>query len=1246
MTAVQEISCRLCLEILTDKSFEAIDDVIKSILDALSLKLKFHSQSKEVICNSCRRKLNAALEFKSICVNTDNTINSYVDREKILQLNLIEVYMKEKGSEQSTGISYDQKVCRVCMQLVRSEFKCIREEEFEVIQKFFPEMDVTIVKDPVVCKPCFDSLCAHNTFLTHCLEVEENIKDTLESWATESQTDMSPSDLFIKTEDLTEESEINEMEMLIKAEYVDIKWEEDEGRDPMLFHSKNEIFDAEDDGFEVLWKHKIKSMNECGIKTRQESTLSNNCDKCIYETDSMVRFTTDENTSEMCNCKTYQCGAENKSLDLLIYSCTYCDYKTKHKCSLLRHTLTHKDPSQVPMYKCDICDYKTKYKSNVTYHQMGHKDSSQVVMYKCKDCDYQTRHKANIKDHLLIHKDPSQVPWYKCDQCEYKTMYKRNIPIHQLIHKDPSEVKMYQCEDCDYKTKRKSSLVRHALRHKDSSQISMYKCNACDYESRYKNCLTYHQLSHKDSSLVQMYKCNDCDFKTKRKSNMKTHSLIHKDRSQVPRYKCDNCDYESIYKRNFNLHLLTHKDPSKVQMYRCDVCDFETKHKNSFKRHQLMHKKHMSADGNVSKSLIYEADRKESKCGTPEEHPMPTKLYKYSDQRPVGYMEIAAMTAVPETSCRLCLQIITDESFEVIDNVIKAILHALSLKLRFDNQSKWVICNSCRRMLDAALKFKSTCVNADNTINSYVDREKFFQLNLLEVYMKEKGREQTMGISYDQKVCRLCMQLVRSEFKCVREGVLEAIEKFFPEMDVAIVKDPVVCKQCFDSLCAHNTFLTHCLEVEENIIHTFESSATESQTDMSPSDLFIKTEDLTEESEINEMEMLIKAECVDIKSEEDEGRDPMLFHSKNGIFDAENDGFEILWKHKIRSMNECGRQESTLGNNCDKCIREAESMARFKTHENASEMCNCKTYQYETENKSLDLLIYSCTYCDYKTKQKCALVRHTLKHKDPSQVPMYKCDVCDYESKYKSSVSYHQLSHKDSSQVVMYKCNDCDYQTRHKTSIKGHLLIHKDRSEVPRYKCNQCEYESIYKRNITSHQLKHKDPSEVKMYQCNDCDYKTKHKSSLVRHALKHKDSSQISMYKCDACDYESRYKNCLIYHLLSHKDSSQVQTYKCNDCGFKTKHKSNIKNHLLTHKDRSQAPRYKCEDCDYESIYKRNYNFHLLTHKDPLRVRTFRCDECDFVTKHKHSLKGHQLKHKKRTSADVNVPDGEAITN
>ncbi|XP_023310316.1 uncharacterized protein LOC111691531 [Anoplophora glabripennis] len=226
MTNVKELSCRLCLKNITDESFEVINNIIRDILDGLLLKLKFDDESTEVICNVCRRKLNATLEFKSTCLNADNTIIPYVDSKKILQLDLREVYMQEKKSE----LVCSQKICRLCMHPVESEFRCIREEELEAIQKLTPEMNINIIKDPVVCKPCFDSLCTHNSFIKDCSEVKEKIKSNFDSSATESQIDTSPLGLFVKTENLEKKFDINETEMSIKAESVDIKSEDEERR--------------------------------------------------------------------------------------------------------------------------------------------------------------------------------------------------------------------------------------------------------------------------------------------------------------------------------------------------------------------------------------------------------------------------------------------------------------------------------------------------------------------------------------------------------------------------------------------------------------------------------------------------------------------------------------------------------------------------------------------------------------------------------------------------------------------------------------------------------------------------------------------------------------------------------------------------------------------------------------------------------------------------------------------------------
>ncbi|XP_018567884.1 zinc finger protein 510-like [Anoplophora glabripennis] len=416
MSDVKEISCRLCLKNITDESFELIDNSIRDILDVLFLKLKFDNESKEVICNVCRRKLNMASEFKSTCLNTDNTIMHYADNEKMLQLNLREVYMQEKKNE-LVDISCTQKICRLCMHLVESEFRCIHEEELEAIEKLTPEMNINIVKDPVVCKPCFYSLCTHNSFLKDCSEVEEKIKSIFDGSATGSQIDTSPLDLFVKTEKLDKEFDINEMEMSIKPEYVDIKSEVEERSGTPLQSSDIVPFEESD------------CKDEEGYETESKKLLQK-----------------------------HQLRRKDSS-QVEKYRCNDCNYETIYKNAFEQHKLQHTVLLQVQMYKCNNCNYETIYEHAIEQHQLQHKDLSQVQMYKCNECNYETKYKNVIEQHQLQHKKPSHVQIYE-------TNYECIMKQHQLKHKDPSEVQIYKCNECNYQTKYKRNMKPHQLKHK------------------------------------------------------------------------------------------------------------------------------------------------------------------------------------------------------------------------------------------------------------------------------------------------------------------------------------------------------------------------------------------------------------------------------------------------------------------------------------------------------------------------------------------------------------------------------------------------------------------------------------------------------------------------------------------------------------------------------------------------------------------------------------------------------------
>ncbi|XP_018578306.1 zinc finger protein 714-like [Anoplophora glabripennis] len=531
MTGVQAISCRLCLKSITDKSFVVVGSVTRDILDVFMLKLKLDTEGKEFICNACRRQLYAAVDFKSACVKTDTTIIPYVDWEKMLQLDLREVYIKEKGNELVMDVSDIQKICRLCMQPVNTEFTCIGEEQLEAIEKLVPEININIIKDPVVCKPCFDSVCIHNSFLKNCLEVEEKIRGIIDSSTVESKMDTSPSDLFIKTENLDKEFDVNEMEMSIKVEIVDIKSEDEERSD--THNSNNEPFeesvckDVEEDGCKL----EIGSEKE----SVQEHKVLYKCDKCVYETGSTSSFAVHcakhENCSEAYKCESCKFETENekllqwhrlrhKSLELLVHRCKSCNYKTKHKSYLAKHQVKHKSASTARLYKCGLCDFKTKWRSSFNNHYKKHKDS-----IKCDECDCKTKYSA------LLHEGTSQQPNYKCNRCDCKSKDKKLFTSQLSMHKAVPQVKIYKCNNCDHETKHKGNIKLHQLRHKDPSQVQT--CNDCDYEAKYRSNIKQHQLKHKDPSQAKMDRCDNCGYKTICKRDMKRHQLKHKMSSHV-----------------------------------------------------------------------------------------------------------------------------------------------------------------------------------------------------------------------------------------------------------------------------------------------------------------------------------------------------------------------------------------------------------------------------------------------------------------------------------------------------------------------------------------------------------------------------------------------------------------------------------------------------------------------------------------------------------------------------------------
>ncbi|KAJ8968213.1 hypothetical protein NQ317_017733 [Molorchus minor] len=208
--------------------------------------------------------------------------------------------------------------------------------------------------------------------------------------------------------------------------------------------------------------------------------------------------------------------------------------------SVVEETLSSDDDSDFKEVdiKIEEHDVKDEVENGEFRQDLVYKNASEVTMYKCCKCEFNTKHKWDLKRHSLVHENASEMTMYKCCKCEFKTKHQTSLKRHSLVHKKDSEVTSYKCCRCKFKTKHQCSFKNHSLVHKKTSEVTMYKCCKCEFKTKHKTSLRNHRLVHKKASEVTMYKCCKCEFKTKHQRNLSSHSLVHKDASEVTMYKC------------------------------------------------------------------------------------------------------------------------------------------------------------------------------------------------------------------------------------------------------------------------------------------------------------------------------------------------------------------------------------------------------------------------------------------------------------------------------------------------------------------------------------------------------------------------------------------------------------------------------------------------------------------------------------------------------------------------------------
>ncbi|XP_023310495.1 uncharacterized protein LOC111691618 [Anoplophora glabripennis] len=126
------------------------------------------------MCRTCSIKLYSSFDFKSTCLYVEEKILAYVN-PKVPFVDLRDVYFMKLGNRFLDKMEDDQKISRLCLQLVSEGFVPFQDMNFVTIRRYIPEVNFSITEDPIVCRKCFDSPGVHGTFIKICLDVEAKI---------------------------------------------------------------------------------------------------------------------------------------------------------------------------------------------------------------------------------------------------------------------------------------------------------------------------------------------------------------------------------------------------------------------------------------------------------------------------------------------------------------------------------------------------------------------------------------------------------------------------------------------------------------------------------------------------------------------------------------------------------------------------------------------------------------------------------------------------------------------------------------------------------------------------------------------------------------------------------------------------------------------------------------------------------------------------------------------------------------
>lgn len=142
------------------------------------------------------------------------------------------------------------------------------------------------------------------------------------------------------------------------------------------------------------------------------------------------------------------------------YQCPEC-HSTFEFWNILAGHLWRNHKIDMELYSCDKCDYKTYSLAKLNnIHKLIHGD---VKAYSCDSCKKSFKNSKQLRNHKITHKQKTEDSICFCEHCKKPFNNKRQLRIHiDGVHK---KIKPFLCSFCGYKGATRGSLKSHIRQH-------------------------------------------------------------------------------------------------------------------------------------------------------------------------------------------------------------------------------------------------------------------------------------------------------------------------------------------------------------------------------------------------------------------------------------------------------------------------------------------------------------------------------------------------------------------------------------------------------------------------------------------------------------------------------------------------------------------------------------------------------------------------------------------------------------